>query len=195
MEFDDLEEESATPEMAEEITDWDNIFENTDFEDLEETEEINLFQDLEFPDLTPEELAALQKSPLERTWQEVELADNVRHSQYETQKSFLTDEETGEVLRDADGKLISCNRNVRGAQRPDGFLEDEEGIHIREDKSYGDLYNLMNNIREQTEKRREGYGEDVDLTYVVAPRFNVGEAERLQEFCEQNGVNLEFQLK
>lgn len=177
-------------------------YDDTEYEEYDEAEEMEETPDWKdsfldaHPEFTEEMLECLDKSPTERTWQEVELADSLRHPEFQTQKSFLTDPETGEVLRDEDAEFIECARNTKGAQRPDGICIDDEGIHIREDKTYSDLTNLMHNICEQTQTRRTGFGDDVDLTYVVAPNFTVEQADKLQAYLEEDlGVNLEFQLK
>jgi len=147
------------------------------------------------PDMDEASLQALWEDPCSRTPHQVELADAVLHPEYETQLSFAIDE-TGSALRDENGDWVEMPYGAKGSQRPDGFLEDTEGIHLREQKCYHDLGNLMHNIEAQTDDRREAFGEDVDLTYVVAPNFTVEEAERLQRYCEEDlGVSLEWQLK
>ena len=206
-------------DIAQEFSDAENIYDDMDFSDLEDVQEEpeNLYEDLDLSDpkdiaqekenlyvkqalldqknvLSDQKLEALSKSPLDRSWQEVELVDSLRNPGYEAQNSYPTDA-FGQVLRDENGDLITCARNVAGSQRPDLIMEDAEGIHIREDKSYKDIDSLERNILEQTEKRQEGFGENVDVTYVVAPKFTVEEAEKLQNFCQELGVNMEFQLK
>ena len=76
------------------------------------------------------------------------------------------------------------------------MLVDENGVHLREVKDYHNVSNLKQNIKHQTEDRRGAFGDDVDLTYVVAPNFTLEEAEELQDYVENKlGVDLEWQLK
>ena len=63
-------------------------------------------------------------------------------------------------------------------------------------KDYHNVNNLKQNIKHQTEHRRSAFGNDVDLTYVVAPNFTLEEAEKLQDYVENKlDVDLEWQLK
>ena len=186
MEFDDYTEDMEALDEAPEMTELDEML-----QELPDWEE-----DTEAEGMDDALMEALEKSPDERNWMDVELVDSYRHPDYETQRSFWIDPETSWAMRDDYGDWIGCNRSTFGAQRPDLWLEDEYGIHIREDKCYHDINSLTQNIRSQTQDRREAFGEDVDLTYVVAPNFTVAEAERLQNYCENKlDVNLEWQLK
>lgn len=147
-------------------------------------------------DLSEADLEALWTPAGERDYMQTELVDLLRHPEYEGQRSILTDLETGKAVMDENGEFVECPRNTKGAQRPDGMLVDDTGVHLREAKNYGDLHNLMDNIAEQTAKREAAWGSDVDITYVVEPRFTIGEAEKLQAYVEDElGKNLEFPLK
>lgn len=172
MEFDELEEE-----LREEISHAEET------EELED-EEISEFQ------------YALLKAPAERSWREAELVDIYRHPKYQAQIAFATDPDTGETLRDEEGELIRCSRNTRGAQIPDGFYEDEMGIHIREVKNYSDPRNVMAEIAVQAHERKSAFGNDIDLTFILSPKFTVEEAERIQRYASDFlNVEVEYQLK
>lgn len=146
--------------------------------------------------LTEKEQAALEKPADERNWRETERADAVRNQDFQAQKSYATNPETGEVLRDKDGKMVECAPNEKGSVRPDLIKESEKGIEIRENKNYTNVDNLMQNIKHQAEQRKANFGEDIQQTYVVAPKMSVGDAERLQDYVENKlGVNLEIQHK
>ena len=148
------------------------------------------------PELNEETLNALWEDPDTRSYQETELVDTALHPDFESQRSILVDTETGKAVQDEFGNFVDCPRNTKGSQRPDGMMVDDAGVHLREAKNYGNLYNLERNIKEQTEKRFEAFGENTDLTYVVAPRFTIEEAEKLQDYVENKlGVNLEWQHK
>ena len=150
----------------------------------------------EQPDLSDEELEALLTPADQRDYMQTELVDTIRNPDYIPQLSLRTDPETGEALLDENGFFVECPWNTKGAQRPDGMLVDDTGIHLREVKNYGDLNHLMHNIRDQTENRETAFGEGVDLTYVVAPRFTVEEADKLCDYVENTlGQNLEWQHK
>ena len=145
-------------------------------------------------DLDQATLEALWKGPDCRSPREVELVDAALHPEYESQMIFRTDAETGQALRDEVGEWVTDTRRSAGTQVPDGFYEDELGLHFREEKCYSNASNLMRNISDQTAARRAGFGDDVDITYVLAPKFTVEEAERIQQYCEETlGVNLEWQ--
>lgn len=145
-------------------------------------------------DLDQDTLEALWKSADCRSPREVELVDAALHPEYESQMVFRTDEVTGRALRDESGMWVTDVRRSAGTQVPDGFLENESGLHLREDKCYTRAADLMRNIREQTDARRTAFGDDVDITYVLSPKFTVGEAERIQQHCEEElGVRLEWQ--
>ncbi len=146
------------------------------------------------PELTEKMLSVLEVSPDARTWQETEIADYLRYPNFETQKSILTDE-TGIALVDDNGEFVECPRNTKGAHRPDGFYIEDGKIHMHEIKNYHDVNNLKQNIAEQTEKRFASFGDDIDLTYVLAPNFSVEESDELQEYIESLGANIEWQLK
>ncbi len=185
MEFDDEFTEETTEDVETEI--------------LEETDGYEEFcQSMleQKPDLTEADLEALWTPAGERNYMQTELVDTLRHPEYEAQRSILTDPETGMAVLDENGEFVECPRNTKGAQRPDGMLVDDTGVHLREAKNYGGLNNLINNIREQTANRETAFGQDVDITYVVEPRFTIEEADRLQAYVEENlGKNLELSLK
>lgn len=146
--------------------------------------------------LTEETLTALWEEPDQRDYIQTELVDTALHPDFEAQRSILTDRETGLAVKDEAGHFVDCPRNTKGAQRPDGMMVDDTGVHLREAKNYSNLNNLEQNIKHQTESRRSAFGEDVDLTYVVAPNFTIEEAEKLQSYVEDKlGVNLEWQFR
>ena len=148
------------------------------------------------PDISEDTLQALWTNPAQRDYMQTELVDIARNPDYVPQRSLLTDPDTGLVVTDENGEFTECPRNTKGAQRPDGMYVDDTGVHLLESKNYHNLNNLMQNIREQTEKREAGFGSDVDITYSVAPNFTIEEAERLHDYVENKlGHHLEFQLK
>lgn len=147
-------------------------------------------------ELTDDTLDALWEEPDNRSYRQAELVDIALHPDYEDQRSILVDAETGKAVQDEFGNFVDCSRNTKGAQRPDGMLVDENGVHLREVKDYHNVNNLKQNIKHQTEHRRNAFGDDVDLTYVVSPNFTLEEAEKLQDFIENKlDVDLEWQLK
>ena len=147
-------------------------------------------------ELTDDTLDALWEAPDNRSYQQAELVDIALHPDYDDQRSILVDAETGKAVQDELGNFVDCPRNTKGAQRPDGMLVDENGVHLREVKDYHNVNNLKQNIKHQTEDRRDAFGDDVDLTYVVSPNFTLEEAEKLQDYVENKlGVDLEWQLK
>lgn len=136
--------------------------------------------------------AAVYQSADKRTPVETERADAAYHPDYTPQRIFKTDEQTGEALRDAEGNFVFDTRRNAGTQAPDLFTQDENGkVFLIEDKNYSDLHNLKRNIAKQTADRRAAFGNDVDITFNVAPKLTVGQAEKLQDYCEnQLGVHL-----
>lgn len=147
-------------------------------------------------ELSDDSLDALWEDPNKRSYQQTELVDIALHPDYEDQRSILVDTETGKAVQDEYGNFVDCSRNTKGSQRPDGMLVDENGVHLREVKDYHNVNNLKQNIKRQTEDRRNAFGDDVDLTYVVAPNFTLEEADKLQDYVENKlGVDLEWQLK
>lgn len=205
MEFDELEDDyTEQADLDEDISDLETeaelefqaeipdtgpeYAETIEYREQDDTEEAR--------ELSAEMLQALQTSPTERSWQQVELVDQYRHPMYDAQRSFATDPDTGEVFQDENGELLECPRNTPGAQRPDLYLKDENGIHLWEDKISYNLDALKTSIRKQTEDRRRAFGDDVNLTYVVAPTFTIEEADKLQDYCENRlGVHLDWQFK
>lgn len=178
-----LDELTDSEVLTEEVKDVDTDVEWGDFaawkDDIQEQN----------PDLSDAALDALWTAPENRSWHQTEMADEALHPEYDRQTSFLLNDETGE--------LEEVPYGTKGSQRPDGIFFAEDGItSIREDKNYGSISNLERNMEKQTADRRELFGDDIDLTYVVAPRFTVEEAENLQQFCEDDlDVNIEWQLK
>ncbi len=187
-ELEEMEGEDILPPETEELPPADELDAITDDPDFAEwCSQITA-------DLDQETLAALWKDVEDRTPREVELADAALHPDFESQKIFLTDDETGQALRDEEGNWLTAGRRLAGSQAPDGFLEDEEGIHLREQKNYTSAANLLRNIASQTADRRAAFGQDVDLTYILAPHFTVEEAEKIQQYCENElGVSIEWQ--
>ena len=136
--------------------------------------------------------AAVYQSADKRTPVETERVDAVYHLDYTPQRIFKTDEQTGQALCDAEGNFVLDTRRNAGTQAPDLFMQDNDGkVFIIEDKNYSNLYNLKRNIAKQTADRRTAFGNDVDITFNVAPKLTVGQAEKLQDYCEnQLGVHL-----
>ena len=197
-EFDDLnleetremDEAPETRDLAGE-SDAEDLPEETGLPSPEETERPepeDLLEDRPAPrELTDEEREALAIPPAERTWHQTELADLARHGDFETQRSFL---------RDENGDLAETYYGAPGSQRPDGIRFGPEGISLWETKDYGDVNNLLRNMEAQTADRLALFGSDVDITYSVnGSRLSVGDAERLQEKAEELGVNAELILK
>ena len=144
------------------------------------------------------EMAEALHTPVkQRTPRQVELADLAVHGDYADQKSFETDPETGRVLRDEEGRPLEGSRGGRGTQRPDGYKIDEFGrVDLREQKDYTNVYNLIRNITRQTEKRRLGFGDDVQITFVVAVnQFSVGDAEKVAALEDALGIRIEWMTK
>lgn len=197
-EFDDLNlEETREMDEAPETRD---LAGESDAEDLPEETGLPSPEETELPEpedlledrpalreLTDEEREALAIPPAERTWHQTELADLARHGDFETQRSFL---------RDENGDLAETYYGAPGSQRPDGICFGPEGISLWETKDYGDVNNLLRNMEAQTADRLALFGSDVDITYSVnGSRLSVGDAERLQEKAEELGVNAELILK
>ncbi len=197
-EFDDLNLEE-TREM-DEPPETRDLAGESDAEDLPEETGLPSPEETELPEpedlledrpalreLTDEEREALAIPPAERTWHQTELADLARHGDFETQRSFL---------RDENGDLAETYYGAPGSQRPDGIRFGPEGISLWETKDYGDVNNLLRNMEAQTADRLALFGSDVDITYSVnGSRLSVGDAERLQEKAEELGVNAELILK
>ena len=160
-EFDDLNLEEAremdeTPETRDLAgeSDAEDLPEETGLPSPEETElpePEDLLEDRPaLRELTDEEREALAIPPAERTWHQTELADLARHGDFETQKSFL---------RDENGDLAETYYGAPGSQRPDGIRFGPEGISLREAKDYGDVNNLLRNMEAQTADRLALSGE------------------------------------
>ena len=190
-EFEDLSPEE-TREM-DEAPETRDLAGESDAEDLPEETGLPSPEETELPE--PEDLLedrpalreALAIPPAERTWHQTELADLARHGDFETQRSFL---------RDENGDLAETYYGAPGSQRPDGIRFGPEGISLREAKDYGDVNNLLRNMEAQTADRLALFGSDVDITYSVnGSRLSVGDAERLQEKAEELGVSAELILK
>ena len=197
-EFDDLNLEEA--QEMDETPETRDLARESDAEDLPEETGLPSPEETELPEpedlledrpalreLTDEEREALAIPPAERTWHQTELADLARHGDFETQKSFL---------RDENGDLAETYYGAPGSQRPDGIRFGPEGISLREAKDYGDVNNLLRNMEAQTADRLALFGSDVDITYSVnGSRLSVGDAERLQEKAEELGDSAEMILK
>lgn len=186
----EMDETPETRDLAGE-SDAEDLPEETGLPSPEETElpePEDLLEDCPaLRELTDEEREALAIPPAERTWHQTELADLARHGDFETQKSFL---------RDENGDLAETYYGAPGSQRPDGIRFGPEGISLWETKDYGDVNNLLRNMEAQTADRLALFGSDVDITYSVnGSRLSVGDAERLQEKAEELGVNAELILK
>ena len=197
-EFDDLNLEEA--QEMDETPETRDLAGESDAEDLPEETGLPSPEETELPEpedlledrpalreLTDEEREALAIPLAERTWHQTELADLARHGDFETQRSFL---------RDENGDLAETYYGAPGSQRPDGIRFGPEGISLREAKDYGDVNSLLRNMEAQTADRLALFGSDVDITYSVnGSRLSVGDAERLQEKAEELGVSAELILK
>lgn len=131
---------------------------------------------------------AMETPEHKRTWRQTELIDKIYHGQYETQNVYIKNPETGKVERLFQGKRVA------GSQAPDSIRFEGSNIYIREIKNYTNMNNLIQNIKQQTQKRRELFGSNLkELTFVVEPnQFTLGEAKCLYEHCKSTGVNLEW---
>lgn len=185
IELDDVDEKI---ENIDEIYDLDN--ESVDNLDLDE--DFIEWKNGITADLDEATLKALYKDADKRNPYECEMVDAVYNSEYETQKIFKIDEVSNEVLRDENGLFVSDTSRSKGTQVPDEFYEDEDGIYIREVKDYHDADNLIANIKSQTYDRYTAFGDDIDLTYVVAPNFSIHDADRIQMACDALDVNIEW---
>ena len=199
-EFDEELDEELDEETEEELDEEaEEALEETAEEEPEEAAE-ELQEDRD--GLDDATLRALSKPVEDRTAREAELVDCARFREYEAQKIFRGDPETGRLLRDETGGLVEAAARERGSQVPDGCRLDEEGYHLREVKKYdkSSIYALGRNIREQTEKRREGDfrvgGREPEITYVVTPgQHTLADFDYLYEQCRDLGVDLELQMK
>lgn len=197
-----IPEEAEVDQLSdlEDLGDIDNLEITSDISHADEPiSDVNLCK-LKMDDLgaelTDDTLDALREEPNNRSYQQAELVDIALHPDYEDQRSILVDLETGKAVQDKFGNFVNCSRKTKGSQRPDGMLVDENGVHLREVKDYHNINNLKQNIKRQTEDRRRAFGDDVDLTYIVAPNFTLEEAEKLQNYVENIlGTDLEWQLK
>lgn len=195
-EAEELEEETAEAQEGSDAADAADTSALTEAEDVRDSGPAAPVDDItqtpEFQEwsaqmdfLDPASQIAVFKDAADRSPLETELADAALHAaDYEPQLIFKTDE-TGAALRDSEGNFIMDNWRSAGSQAPDLTRMDENGdISLIEDKTYTNVNNLMHNIKEQTEARRACFGDDVDITYNIAPKFDVGDAEKLQKYCE-----------
>lgn len=194
-EAEELEEETAEAQEGSDAADAVNSSGPAEAEDVRDSgpaAPVDVTQTPEFQEwssqmdfLDPATQLAVYKDAADRSPLETELADAALHSSdYAPQLIFKTDE-TGAALRDSEGNFIMDNWRSAGSQAPDLTRMDENGdISLIEDKTYSNVNNLICNITAQTEARRACFGDDVDITYNIAPKFNVGEAEKLQKYCE-----------
>lgn len=173
---------------------YEEIDEVVEAEELDEELDEALDEHI-YGELSEEDREILTKSVLDRTPQEFERVDAIYHPDYRAQVSHMADE-TGDLIRDEEGHALEVSYGSPNSLRPDLYREGEDGqSYLREDKVYHDYGNLVQNIRDQ-DLTREAYGEDADITYVVAPTFTFREAEKLQELVEEElEKNLEWQYK
>ena len=122
-EFDDLNLEEA--QEMDETPETRDLARESDAEDLPEETGLPSPEETELPEpedlledrpalreLTDEEREALAIPPAERTWHQTELADLARHGDFETQKSFLRDE-NGDLAEAKDyGDVNNLLRNM-----------------------------------------------------------------------------------
>ena len=190
-EDEDTSEESVDIGLMEEV---DDVVENeditTEVEDIQEEEltdiPVDIVEQYKKAGLTNAEIEALFTSPTERSWRQVEMVDEVRHREFETQRSFIQGEDG---YRDA-------QHSEKGSQRPDLYKCTDEGIELREDKNWSRAKALSSNITNQAGDRKELYRDELkDLTFVVSPKFTLEEADYIADTCYKAGADVEWMLK
>lgn len=77
---------------------------------------------------------------------------------YETQKSYKKDE---------NGILQNAKWGEKGSSRPDAYNKDTNSIVEVKNYNINRPSILVKNIKEQTDKRKEVFGEDVHITEVI----------------------------
>lgn len=82
---------------------------------------------------------------------------------YRTQVSTVTNE---------DGEIIEVPWGTKGSRRPDAADFDSDHVRIVEVKNYdvtsaSGRNNLVRNVRQQTDRSIEDYGDDVEITEVI----------------------------
>ncbi len=139
------------------------------------------------PQIDDKTAQAIWTAPNQRTWRQTELNNYALHPDYEQQVSFKMDPKTGQA--------VEVPYGTKGSQRPDGIIRNDGKVEaIIEDKNYKNADSLIQNIKKQTEARRELFGDDVKMSYVLSPKFTCEEAEKIQQVCEgELGVEIEYE--
>ena len=178
--LENMEEEDIASEEFREVENGDDLSEESECSNLEQA-----YYDL---GLSDEEIEALITLPEERSWRQLELVDECRHPDFESQRSFGFDEVIG---------YREVRYGEKNSQRPDLIQFTDEGINIRENKVYGSADALIRNIEQQTQNRMELFEESLnELTYVISPgHFTMEDAERIAEACYGAGVDVEWAMK
>lgn len=103
---------------------------------------------------------------------------------YRTQVSTITNE---------DGEIIEVPWGTKGSRRPDAVDFDDDHVKIIEVKNYdvtsaAGRNNLVRNIRQQTDRSLEDYGDDVEITEVIDIRgqnVTIADMEKLTKKLEE----------
>ncbi len=103
---------------------------------------------------------------------------------YRTQVSTVTNE---------DGEIIEVPWGTKGSRRPDAADFDADHVKIVEVKNYdvssaAGRNNLVRNIRQQTDRSIEDYGDDVEITEVIDIRgqdLTIEDMEKLTKKLEE----------
>ena len=197
----DLEEDTSD-ELIQELYSSD-IEEDIDLSNvekiLEKTEECSESEDLSLEPLisnlqkkgtSDTTIEQLLKSPQERSWQGNEKIDLLYHNDFSSQRSFIYDDKEG---------YREVPYGTKGSQRLDGARFTDNGIDIREMKTYKNVDSLIQNIKKQAEQRQKLFGTNLhDLTFVISPKcldYTVKDAEKIYKACEEIGVNVELLYK
>lgn len=103
---------------------------------------------------------------------------------YRTQVSTVTND---------DGEIIEVPWGTKGSRRPDAADFDSDHVKIVEVKNYdvtsaAGKNNLVRNIREQTDRSIEDYGDDVEITEIIDIRgqdVTIADMEKLTKKLEE----------
>ncbi len=181
---------------TDEKTTLDFEFDREEIIESEETEEIEEKVDDVYPQLSRRQLEAIEKSPDSRSWKEHEEAVFAKYAieGWQAQKSFATDD-TGKILLDENGEFKETYYSAIGSSRPDLYKNEDGHISLLEAKRYSNANNLLSNMLKQKEKREIEFGDDVDVEFVLRPRFSIDQAYDLADKAEEKGINISFLLK
>lgn len=113
---------------------------------------------------------------------EDDITEPYRHLGYKPQVSTITN---------PDGEIVEVAWGTKGSRRPDAInLDDPDHVKILEVKNYdittaAGQSRLQNNIRKQTDKSIEHYGEDVEITEVMDLRGQPVTVGDMMDMCEK----------